>query len=163
MLQKYVWEEVTKSDQTFIYVVLDELIRAAVDAGVGSQRCQIVGETVATLTSIGIRGRILSKVRKVYIKLHLERVSLMSSCRYSARRTRKPPRTYPRMHIGERSRLLRTLLSRRASTSGIHPTSRSSCQRLHTWSHMLLHPAKSPFDEPFTRSSSTSSKVCNTS
>jgi hypothetical protein len=65
MLQKYVWEEVAKADQTFVYVILEELTRAAGDAGVGTRRCQIIGETVGTLASIGVRGRILSKVRKV--------------------------------------------------------------------------------------------------
>jgi hypothetical protein len=52
-------------DQTLVQAVLDELVRAAVDAGLGSRRCETIGETVATISSISLRGRIFAKLRKV--------------------------------------------------------------------------------------------------
>lgn len=46
-------------------MVLDELMRAAVDGGVGSKRCEDVARTIATLSTINVRGRIFAKLRKV--------------------------------------------------------------------------------------------------
>jgi hypothetical protein len=67
IMQKHVWQEVAKSDTTFTNVVLEELMRAAVDAGVSTRRCAVIGETVATLSSVAVRGRLLAKTRKVTI------------------------------------------------------------------------------------------------
>lgn len=64
MVQRSVWAEVGKLDNSVVNVVLDELMRAAIDAGVNSRRCEVVADTVASLSSIGVRGRILSKLRK---------------------------------------------------------------------------------------------------
>ncbi|KAF8872759.1 hypothetical protein BD779DRAFT_1679537 [Infundibulicybe gibba] len=50
-VQRYIWVEVSKLDTTVVNVVLDELVRAAVDG--------------ASLSSINVRGRIYSKLRKV--------------------------------------------------------------------------------------------------
>jgi hypothetical protein len=65
MVQKYAWGEIAKLDSSVSNVVLDELMRAAVDAGVNSRRCEIITDTVASLASIGVRGRIMAKLRKV--------------------------------------------------------------------------------------------------
>lgn len=65
MLQKYVWSEISQLDVTLVNVVLDELMRAAIDGGVGSKRCEVVARTVASLSPIIVRGRILAKLRKV--------------------------------------------------------------------------------------------------
>lgn len=40
-------------------------MRAAVDGGIGSQRCEIVADTMSALKSINVRGRILARIRKV--------------------------------------------------------------------------------------------------
>lgn len=44
--------------------VLDELMRAAVDGGLGSQRCESVANIMSSLTSINTRGRIIMRLRK---------------------------------------------------------------------------------------------------
>lgn len=67
MIQKYVWSEMAQLDITLVNVVLDELMRAAIDGGVGSKRCEVVARTVASLSSITVRGRIFSKLRKVFM------------------------------------------------------------------------------------------------
>lgn len=40
-------------------------MRAAVDGGIGSQRCETVADTMSALRSIHVRGRLLSRIRKV--------------------------------------------------------------------------------------------------
>lgn len=68
MVQRYVWNEVGKSDMVLVNVVLDELVRAAMDAGVQSRRCEIIGETIASMTSVSVRGRLFAKFRKALNK-----------------------------------------------------------------------------------------------
>lgn len=65
MVQKYIWFEVAQLDTTIVNIVLDELMRSAVDGGAGSRRCEVIARTVASLSSINVRGRIFSKLRKV--------------------------------------------------------------------------------------------------
>jgi hypothetical protein len=60
-----VWTEVGLLDTSIVNIVLDELMRAATDGGVGSRRCEVIARTVATLSSINVRGRIFAKLRKV--------------------------------------------------------------------------------------------------
>ncbi|KAJ7265356.1 hypothetical protein B0H12DRAFT_1201035 [Mycena haematopus] len=49
--QRYVWAEVGKLDPLIVDVVLDELIRAATDGGVGSSRCETIGLLLASMMS----------------------------------------------------------------------------------------------------------------
>jgi hypothetical protein len=65
MVQRYVWTEIGKAEMALVNVVLDELVRAAMDAGVQSRRCEIIGETIASMTSVSMRGRLFAKFRKV--------------------------------------------------------------------------------------------------
>lgn len=69
MAQKSIWAEIAKLDPTFITVVVDELMRAAIDGGVGSQRCETIALAMMPLSSINVRGQILSKMRKVSIAI----------------------------------------------------------------------------------------------
>lgn len=52
-------------DSPVVNIVLDELMRTAVDGPFGSRRSEVITDTVGTLSSINVRGRILSKLRKV--------------------------------------------------------------------------------------------------
>ncbi|THH31919.1 hypothetical protein EUX98_g2275 [Antrodiella citrinella] len=65
MIQKNIWTEVGKLDSSVVNVVLDELMRAAVDGGLGSTRCDVVADIMSGITSINVRGRIFARVRKV--------------------------------------------------------------------------------------------------
>ncbi|KAL4251095.1 Ras-GAP domain-containing protein [Abortiporus biennis] len=65
MVQKHVWSEVGKLDSNVVNAVLDELMRAAVDGGMGSQRCEVVADIMTGITSINVRGRILARIRRV--------------------------------------------------------------------------------------------------
>lgn len=64
-IQKHIWAEVAKLDSDIMDIVLDELVRAATDGGIGTRRCETISHIVATLSSINVRGRIYSKLRKV--------------------------------------------------------------------------------------------------
>ncbi|CDO69579.1 hypothetical protein BN946_scf184759.g19 [Trametes cinnabarina] len=62
---KFIWTEVAKLDSGTLNVIMDELMRAAVDGGMGSLRCEKVAETMTVLNSINVRGRVLARLRKV--------------------------------------------------------------------------------------------------
>lgn len=64
--------EIVKLDSSIVNVVLDELIRAAADGGVGSRRCEIITRTASGLASINVRGKIFAKLRKVLGKTSLK-------------------------------------------------------------------------------------------
>ncbi|KAF9226729.1 hypothetical protein BS17DRAFT_500836 [Gyrodon lividus] len=72
MVHKYVWVEIGRLDAMIVNVVLDELIRAAADGGIGSRRCETIARTTAALASVNVRGKIFSKLRKVLGKTSLK-------------------------------------------------------------------------------------------
>ncbi|KAG6336483.1 hypothetical protein ID866_2597 [Astraeus odoratus] len=72
MIHKYVWAEIGRLDASVVNVVLDELIRAAADGGIGSRRCETIARTAAGLASINVRGKIFTKLRKVLGKTSLK-------------------------------------------------------------------------------------------
>lgn len=53
-------------DSNIVDIILDELVRTATDGGIGTQRCETISHIVALLSSINVRGRIYSKLRKVW-------------------------------------------------------------------------------------------------
>ena len=67
--QKYIWRDIGDADSDLVNIVVDELMRAAVDGGIGSQRCETVADTISALRSIHVRGRVLARIRKVRIRL----------------------------------------------------------------------------------------------
>ena len=64
-IQRHIWAEVAKLDSNIVDIVLDELVRTATDGRVGTRRCETISHIVAALSSINVRGRIYSKLRKV--------------------------------------------------------------------------------------------------
>ncbi|KIJ20411.1 hypothetical protein PAXINDRAFT_166473 [Paxillus involutus ATCC 200175] len=72
MVHKYVWVELGRLDATIANVVLDELIRAAADGGIGSRRGETIARTAAALASVNVRGKIFSKLRKALGKTSLK-------------------------------------------------------------------------------------------
>lgn len=65
MTIRLIWPEVGKLDTPVVNIVLDEIMRAAVDGGLGSTRCDVMAEVLAHMYSRSARGRILAKLRKV--------------------------------------------------------------------------------------------------
>jgi hypothetical protein len=60
-----VWAELAKHDSLLLNIALEELIRAAVDGGLGSRRCEQVADTLIAMSSINVRARVLMKLRRV--------------------------------------------------------------------------------------------------
>lgn len=59
------WAELAKHDSLLLNIALEELIRAAIDGGLGSRRCEQVADTLIAMSSINVRARVLMKLRKV--------------------------------------------------------------------------------------------------
>ncbi|KAI6003613.1 hypothetical protein EDD15DRAFT_2567619 [Pisolithus albus] len=72
MVHKHIWAEIGRQDSSILNIVLEELIRAAADGGIGSRRCETIARTAAGLSSINMRGRIFVKLRKVLGKTSLK-------------------------------------------------------------------------------------------
>ncbi|KAG5352330.1 hypothetical protein C0989_002775 [Termitomyces sp. Mn162] len=68
-IQKYIWCEIGKLDPVIVDVVLEELVRTATEGGVGTRRCEAITHAIASLSSIGVRGRIYNKLRKTVCKM----------------------------------------------------------------------------------------------
>ncbi|KAI0080777.1 hypothetical protein K474DRAFT_1717515 [Panus rudis PR-1116 ss-1] len=64
VFQKYIWGEIAKLESHVVTAVLDELMRAAVDGGLNSPRCETIADIMSVLTSINVRGRIFARLRK---------------------------------------------------------------------------------------------------
>lgn len=67
-MQRHVWTEVGKLDSHTVDLVLEELVRSAVDAGAGTTRCETHAHIIASLSSISVRGKLFAKLRKAIIK-----------------------------------------------------------------------------------------------
>ncbi|KAF9527976.1 hypothetical protein CPB83DRAFT_363170 [Crepidotus variabilis] len=68
-IQKEIWSEVAKLDAHTVDIVLDELVRTATDGGIGTRRCETISHIISALSSINVRGRIYSKLRKALSKV----------------------------------------------------------------------------------------------
>lgn len=64
LMQTHIWAEVSKLDSATVNVVLDEIVRMTVDGTLGSRRWESLARIVSTLSSVNIRGRLLSRLRK---------------------------------------------------------------------------------------------------
>lgn len=62
--QKAIWAEIAKLDSIAVNIALDELMRAAIDGGASSHACEVIALIMTPLSSINVRGQILSKMRK---------------------------------------------------------------------------------------------------
>jgi len=62
--QKVIWTEISRLDSTVVNIALDELMRAAIDGGASSDACEVIASIMTPLSSINVRGQILSKMRK---------------------------------------------------------------------------------------------------
>ncbi|KAH9854976.1 hypothetical protein C2E23DRAFT_883516 [Lenzites betulinus] len=71
-LHRYIWNEVGKLETNTLNLILDELMRAAVDGGMGSVRSEKVAELMVWLNTINVRGRVLARIRKVIGKTSMK-------------------------------------------------------------------------------------------
>jgi neurofibromin 1 len=62
-----VWAVIGTSHDALIELVLSELLIAAVDAGMVSEKAECIGDILVSLASTAIRGKMVAKLRKVDI------------------------------------------------------------------------------------------------
>lgn len=54
-----------KLDIGVMNIIVDEMMRTGSDGGIGSDKCEIMAETLSSMCSARVRGKILAKLRKV--------------------------------------------------------------------------------------------------
>ncbi|KAH7098759.1 hypothetical protein BKA62DRAFT_711739 [Auriculariales sp. MPI-PUGE-AT-0066] len=68
LAQRHVWVEIGKLDSQIIDLAIDELVRVAVDTGISSLRCELVADTLVSLSSVSVRGKVIHRLRKAFSK-----------------------------------------------------------------------------------------------
>lgn len=63
-VQAKVWQKIGQVDD-IINLVLDAFVQFAVEHGVGSHQAETMADTMVTLSSVAVRGKILARLRKV--------------------------------------------------------------------------------------------------
>lgn len=63
-IQAKIWTPLTKVND-LVGVVLDSFIQYAVEHGAGSPQAEALADTFVTLSSVTIRGKVISRLRKV--------------------------------------------------------------------------------------------------
>ena len=61
--------EISRLDSVIVNIALDELMRAAIDGGASSHACEVIASIMTPLSSINVRGQILSKMRKARLEI----------------------------------------------------------------------------------------------
>lgn len=62
-LEQNVWPVIT-SDEIYTDIFLDEVVKSALSFGVTDERTEVLGSIIASLGTVSIRGRLLSRLRK---------------------------------------------------------------------------------------------------
>jgi neurofibromin 1 len=70
LIQRHIWAEIGKLDQELVAIVLDEMVKIATSSGIGTRSCDVVADTLISLASLNVRGRLLGKMRKVCLDMH---------------------------------------------------------------------------------------------
>jgi hypothetical protein len=65
VLQRAVWIEVGRLSPAVLNIVVEELIRAAIDSEADSWRCETVADTLIPISTIHTRAKVLTELRTV--------------------------------------------------------------------------------------------------
>lgn len=68
LAQRSIWFEIGKLDGQIMDLAIDELVRVAVDGGITSLRCELVADTLVSLSSVSVRGKVIHRLRKAFSK-----------------------------------------------------------------------------------------------
>lgn len=106
-VQKYIWHEAGQLNGNIIDIIFDELIRSATDGGIGTHRCEIIAHSISAMSSssIAIRGRLFSKLRKVRkISCFYEYTAHIQVYRLSSKLLPECPGFHPTIPVGQKFR-----------------------------------------------------------
>ena len=71
-IQANIWTPLASSHDTLIDIIVSELLHAAIDAGVGSEKAETVGDILVSIASTAIRGKLIARLRKTLAQTYLK-------------------------------------------------------------------------------------------
>ncbi|WVW79391.1 hypothetical protein I302_101360 [Kwoniella bestiolae CBS 10118] len=71
-IQEQVWAILTTSHESLADIVIAELIHSAVDAGIGSDKAECIGDILVSVSSTSVRGKVIAKLRKTLAQTYLK-------------------------------------------------------------------------------------------
>ncbi|WWC91180.1 uncharacterized protein L201_006121 [Kwoniella dendrophila CBS 6074] len=71
-IQDQVWTILTQSHESLAEIVISELINAAIDAGIGSDKAECVGDILVSVSSTAVRGKVIARLRKTLAQTYLK-------------------------------------------------------------------------------------------
>ncbi|EIW67076.1 hypothetical protein TREMEDRAFT_69974 [Tremella mesenterica DSM 1558] len=71
-VQEHVWSTLANAHETLVDIMINELLTAAIDAGIGSDKAETVGEILVSISSTAIRGKMIARLRKTLAQTYLK-------------------------------------------------------------------------------------------
>ncbi|WVQ63868.1 uncharacterized protein L199_002024 [Kwoniella botswanensis] len=71
-IQEQVWAILTTSHESLTDIVVVELIHSAVNAGIGSDKAECIGDILVSVSSTAVRGKVIAKLRKTLAQTYLK-------------------------------------------------------------------------------------------
>ncbi|WWD06786.1 hypothetical protein V865_004881 [Kwoniella europaea PYCC6329] len=71
-IQEQVWAILTTSHESLTDIVIVELIHSAVNAGIGSDKAECIGDILVSVSSTAVRGKVIAKLRKTLAQTYLK-------------------------------------------------------------------------------------------
>ncbi|OCF79181.1 neurofibromin 1 [Kwoniella mangroviensis CBS 8886] len=71
-IQEQVWAILTTSHESLADIVIGELIHSAVDAGIGGDKAECIGDILVSVSSTAVRGKVIAKLRKTLAQTYLK-------------------------------------------------------------------------------------------
>ncbi|WVF65508.1 hypothetical protein IAT40_000236 [Kwoniella sp. CBS 6097] len=71
-IQEQVWAIMTHAHESLSDIVVSELIHAAVDAGIGSDKAECVGDILVSVSCTAVRGKVIARLRKTLAQTYLK-------------------------------------------------------------------------------------------
>ncbi|WVR09039.1 hypothetical protein IAU60_006099 [Kwoniella sp. DSM 27419] len=72
VIQEHIWSVLTRSQGTLADIATSELIDAAVDSGIGSEKAECIGDMLVSGASTVIRGKVIARLRKTLAQTYLK-------------------------------------------------------------------------------------------
>ncbi|OCF40958.1 neurofibromin 1 [Kwoniella heveanensis CBS 569] len=71
-IQEQIWAILTHAHDSLADIVVSELIHAAVDSGIGSDKAECVGDILVSVSSTAVRGKVIARLRKTLAQTYLK-------------------------------------------------------------------------------------------
>ena len=102
-IQEHVWAVIGGSHYALIEIVVSELLEVAMNADTAPEKAESIADILVTLNSITVRGKLITRFRKVCQSSRRLRSQLILSCRASHKQAFAPLERLSITYIGVRS------------------------------------------------------------